>query len=152
MFMDMSTPFIPENILEGPDGRWYHDDLDVTDHAFDWWCAQEHTWSATLGARTALSDAGCPTCYLSDHPLDNAESAHVSIDVPALASALRTVCQSLPTDNLLRHDRVALAKVVYVELLGLLSNLEVVVALTSSDDNEAMTVLHDQFAVGLTSR
>ena len=150
--LGMSTPFTPENIVEGPDGRWYHDDLDVTDHPLDWWCADGHTWMATLAARTAPGDAGCPTCYLAEHPLDAADVAYDVVDLPEFAAALRTVCQSVTGGNLSRNDRVALAKVAYTELLDHLSALDVLIALAALDEHEAMTVLHDHFAVGLTGR
>lgn len=61
----MPTPFTPENIHQGEDGRWYHDGVDVTDRLIWWRCKDEdhEPWEATLAQRTDPNDAGCPACW-----------------------------------------------------------------------------------------
>lgn len=54
------SAFSPENILQGPDGRWYHDGIDVTDRPVWWLCPVGHSWQASLAAREAGAD--CPRC------------------------------------------------------------------------------------------
>lgn len=63
----MPTAFTPENIVQFPSGRWYHDGLDVTDRQLWWRCALGHRWQDTLAARTGTHAGGCPTCAAS-HP------------------------------------------------------------------------------------
>lgn len=58
----MATPFTPENIACGNDGRFYHDGIDVTDRPVAWQCPQGHEWWATLAIRTSPDDPGCPGC------------------------------------------------------------------------------------------
>lgn len=58
----MSTPFTPDNVIQGDDGRWYHDGVDVTDKLIAWRCRRGHSWQATLAQRTAPDDVGCPVC------------------------------------------------------------------------------------------
>ena len=67
MCCHQATPFTPDNILAGDDGRWYHDGVDVTDLAIWWKCSSGHSWQASLGHRTSSADIGCADCVaLSD--------------------------------------------------------------------------------------
>lgn len=59
----MRTPFTPQNIIRGHDGRWYHDGVDVTDRPLWWLCPAGHEWQAPLAVRTGVHDPGCPTCW-----------------------------------------------------------------------------------------
>lgn len=62
----MATPFNPQNVHLGGDGRWYHDGVDVTDVLIWWRCREDDShepWQATLAQRTNPNDAGCPTCW-----------------------------------------------------------------------------------------
>lgn len=54
------SAFTPENILQGPSGRWYHDGVDVTDRPVWWLCPAGHSWQASLAEREAGTE--CPRC------------------------------------------------------------------------------------------
>lgn len=55
-----TPPFNPANILDGKDGRWYWNGIDVTDRPLGWRCSNGHRYEETLGNR--LADAKCPEC------------------------------------------------------------------------------------------
>ncbi|MGY1653303.1 zinc-ribbon domain-containing protein [Geodermatophilus sp. SYSU D01119] len=56
-----TTPFTPENIHQGDDGRWCHDGVDVTDRPVWWTCPQGHDYQRSIAG--AIAAAGrCPGC------------------------------------------------------------------------------------------
>jgi len=54
------TPFTPENIHRGEDGRWYHDGVDVTDRPVWWLCPEGHEYQRSLAQ--VIARPGCPDC------------------------------------------------------------------------------------------
>lgn len=140
----MPTPLTPANIHQGPDGRWYHDNTDVTDHPFAWQCTQGHTWHASLAIRTSVDDPGCPTC--NPTPRDPAYATPEPVDLEAFTSAL-TAAYDLVSVNIDNEARQNTAQAAYQALLAFLNRNRTLIGVY--DDEGGMTTLHHGFAVGV---
>lgn len=140
----MPTPLSPENIYQGPDGRWYHDGTDVTDHPFAWRCAQGHAWEASLAIRTSANDPGCPTC--NPAPPDPSAATPEPVNLDAFTQALTTAYDLIPA-NIDNQTRQATAQAAYKALLAFLNRNRTLIGVY--DDEGGMTTLHDGYAVGI---
>lgn len=140
-------PLTPENIHQGSDGRWYHDNTDVTDHPFAWQCAQGHSWHASLAIRTGDDDPGCPTC--NPTPLDPAHATPEPVDLEAFTNALATAYDLVPVniDNIDNEARQNTAQAAYQALLAFLNRNRTLIGIY--DDEGGMTTLHHGYAVGV---
>ncbi len=56
-----TTPFTPEHIHRGEDGRWYHDGVDVTDRAVWSNCPAGHDYQRSI-ADAIARQGRCPDC------------------------------------------------------------------------------------------
>lgn len=60
---EAGTPFTPENVRQGEDGRWYHDGVEVTDRVVGWKCSEcGERYQEAIGTRIARGGTGCPLC------------------------------------------------------------------------------------------